>query len=190
MKLHRDLHVHTCTYMYIHVLTDLPLHVPLLEAVLHPLQALLLSLLRVLHGVLVHADCHESREVNVIVQSTFSVSTIQIIVHHYRVHILIRILYRAVDLSECLSRFFVICYPMKAQYMSTPRRARVILSIVWPLAFAMSLPMAFKAVTTGSHRQRSCIHVPRFGRSLDGKWAIRVRGQETCCIHYKCAVEH
>ena len=89
--------------MYITVLTDLPLHVPLLEAVLHPLQALLLSLLRVLHGVLVYADCHESREVNVIVHADCHESReVNVIVHFASVST-IQIIVHLIELSICLN---------------------------------------------------------------------------------------
>ena len=50
----------------------------------------------------------------------------------------------------CSFSYFVICHPMKAQYVSTPRRARVIVAVLWPLAFAVASPIAFYVVCTSS----------------------------------------
>ena len=36
-------------------------------------------------------------------------------------------------------RYLVICYPMKAQYISTPSRAKKIISVVWVAAIGLSV---------------------------------------------------
>ena len=86
---------------------------------------LLLQLLHLLHGVRLLSRRHESGEVRVLVTS-----------HPHC---------KAMTYACC--RFFVICYPMKAQYVSTSRRARIIICLVWGFALVLASPVAVQAVS-------------------------------------------
>ena len=46
-------------------------------------------------------------------------------------------------------RYLVICYPMKAQYISTPGRAKKIIAVVWVAAVGLSaVPSSFVSGVT------------------------------------------